>query len=120
MKKIITLMLLPILLGLGSCKKLTPEEAVECVMEGSRERMPLLLQQMMDVDNITVDSMHLFVYTEPMSGYLYTTWTAGETSVPIIVEVNDIKLGEDKDYIEWQADWSSAELAFDNKRISME
>jgi hypothetical protein len=113
MKKTLFLLLLPILLGLDSCNRITPEKVEAIVIEGSRDRLPLLLQQLLFIDNITVDSMNLMVKTEPMSGYLYTTWTADNISSPIIVNVTNIKKSkENKGYLEWDADWESAAKAF--------
>lgn len=113
MKKKLFLLLLPILLGLDSCNRITPEEVEAIVIEGTRNQVPLLVQQMYFIDNITIDSMKLMVKTEPMSGYLYTTWTADDISSPIIVNVTNIRKSEEnKGYLEWTADWESAAKAF--------
>ncbi len=118
MKKTLMLFLLTSILGLSSCDSLTPEEVGESIIEGTKDQVPLLVQQLMFVDTLTVDSIHLMVETEPMSGYLYTTWTAGGTSTPVIVEVTDIKKSKtSKGYIEWQADWKSAAKAFYTKAL---
>ena len=113
MKKSFIVLLLPVLLGVASCHRLTPEEVEACVIEGTSKQLPLIVQQLPFLDDITVDSMQLIVKSEPMSGYLYTTWTAGETSAPIIVNVTDIrKSKENQGYVEWQADWEAATMAF--------
>ena len=113
MKKTLALMLLTAFLGLGACNRLNPEEVEASIMEGTRKQVPLLVQQLVLIDTITVDSMNLMVNTEPMSGLLYTTWTAGNISTPVIVNVTDIrKSKENKGYLEWQSDWESAAKAF--------
>ena len=113
MKRIIFLLLLPILLGFCSCDSLTPEEAQETVIAGVKDQVPFLVQQLYFVDDIKIDSMRIIVDQEPMSGYLYTTWTAKGISTPIIVNVTDIhRSKESKGYIEWMADWESAGKAY--------
>lgn len=113
MKKIIFLLSLPILMGFCSCGRLNPEEAKETVIHGVQDQVPLIVQQLFFVDDISVDSMHIVVDQEPMSGYLYTTWTTKGISTPIIVNVTDIhRSKEAKGYIEWMADWESAGKAY--------
>lgn len=113
MKKTLFLLLLPILIGLCSCNRLTPEQAKEAVTRGVKDQVPFLVQQLFFIDDITVDSMRIVVDQEPMSGYLYTTWTTKDISSPVIVNVTDIhKSKENKGYIEWTADWESAAKAF--------
>ena len=113
MKRTILFLLLPILMGFYSCGRLEPEDAKETVIRGIQDQMPLIVQQLYFVDNITVDSMHIIVDQEPMSGYLYTTWIAKGVSTPIIVNVTDIhKSKTAKGYIEWTADWESAGKAY--------
>lgn len=113
MKKTIFLLLLPILMGFCSCSRLTPDESQETVIAGVKDQVPLILQQLFFVDNISVDSMRIIVDQEPMSGYLYTTWTTKGISTPIIVNVTDIhRSKEAKGYIEWTADWELAAKAY--------
>lgn len=113
MKRILFLLLLPILIGFCSCSRLTPEQAQEAVIRGVRDQVPLLVQQLYIIDDIKVDSMRIIVDQEPMSGYLYTTWTTKDISIPIIVDVTDIhRSKESKGYIEWTADWESAGKAY--------
>ena len=113
MKKSLFLLLLPLLIGFCSCSRLTAEEAQEAVTRGVEEQVPFLVQQLLFIDDVAVDSMHIVVDQEPMSGYLYTTWTAKDFSAPVIVNVTDIhRSKESKDYIEWTADWESAAKAF--------
>ena len=112
MKRILFL-LLPILLGFCSCGRLTPEDAKESVIAGVKDQVPLLVQQLYFVDDIKVDSMRIIVDQEPMSGYLYTTWTAKDNTSPVIVSVTDIRKSKTaKGYIEWTADWESAAKAY--------
>ena len=96
-----------------SCKRFTPEEAKETVIAGVKDQVPMLVQQFFFVDDISIDSMRIVVDQEPMSGYLYTTWTSKGISSPIIVNVSDIKRSKEaKGYIEWMADWESAGKAY--------
>ena len=102
-----------LVLCMNACHHLTAEDAKISVMEGERNRIPVITQQLSDVDDITIDSMRMVVTSEPMMGYLYTTWKNGKSSVPIIVVVSDIhKSKEHKGYIEWQSDWGSANMAY--------
>ena len=113
MKKTLFLLLLPILIGLCSCSRLTAEEAQEAVTRGVKDQVPFLVQQLFFVDDISVDSMRIIVNQEPMSGYLYTTWKTKDISTPVIVNVTDIhRSKEAKGYIEWTADWESAAKAY--------
>lgn len=113
MKKLLFLLLLPILMGFCSCSRLNPEEVKETVIHGVQDQVPLIVQQLFFVDDISVDSMRIIVDQEPMSGYLYTTWTTKGISTPIIVNVTEIhRSKEAKGYIEWMADWESAGKAF--------
>lgn len=91
MKKTIFLLSLTILMVFCSCKRFTPEEAKETVIAGVKDQVPMLVQQFFFVDDISIDSMRIVVDQEPMSGYLYTTWTSKGISSPIIVNVSDIK-----------------------------
>lgn len=113
MKRKLFLLLLSILIGFCSCGRLTPEQAKEAVTRGVQNQVPLLVQQLYFIDDIKADSMRIIVDQEPMSGYLYTTWTTKGISTPIIVDVTDIhRSKEAKGYIEWTADWESAGKAY--------
>ena len=113
MKRVFYLLLLPIVMGLCSCNGLTPEEAKEAVVAGVKNQVPLLVQQLFVVDDITIDSMRIVVDQEPMSGYLYTTWITNDNTCPVIVNVTDIQRSKKaKGYIEWTADWESAAKAY--------
>ena len=133
MKKLF-LILIPVLMGLTACgDKLTVEQAEQVVFEGENDRLPLLIQSMEDVESIVIDSIHIRIVDEPMSGYLYTTWkyVVRKTIHPtvnemmkgiyeskkveeqrekqVIVEVSDIRQSkEHKGYIEWQTGWEDA------------
>lgn len=113
MKRVLYLLSLPIVMGLCSCNGLAPEEAKEAVVAGVKDQVPLLVQQLFVVDDITIDSMRIVVDQEPMSGYLYTTWIANDNTCPVIVNVTDIQRSKKaKGYIEWTADWESAAKAY--------
>ena len=118
MKKFYLFLLLPLMIGMSACQsKLTADDVIESVLDGERDRLPMILQNLPSVDNITVDSLHILVDSEPMSGYLYTTWYDGQKSFSIIVQVLDIKKSEEhKDYIEWKSDWGSAKDTYLQKR----
>ena len=118
MKKFYLFLLLPLMIGMSACQsKLTADDVIESVLDGERDRLPMILQNLPSVDNITVDRLHILVDSEPMSGYLYTTWYDGQKSFSIIVQVIDIKKSEEhKDYIEWKSDWGSAKDTYIQKR----
>ena len=123
-----------LLMCLTSCgHKLTTDEAINAIVLGEQDRLPLLVQKMSDVESITIDSMRIRIEDEPMSGYLYTTWnyivkytkraTVEEMmrgnyyhkeieenrEKQVIVSVDNIHQSTDrKGYIEWETDWESA------------
>jgi hypothetical protein len=98
--------------------KLTAEQAESAVMQGEKERLPLLLQNLIWVDDITIDSIHLNVTEEPMQGFLYTTWISGKDSKSIIVQIDSICTDESrKDYIQWQSHWDDAAKAYVMKSL---
>lgn len=116
---------------LTSCvSKLNPEDAKQVVINGEKERIPLVIQTMstMGVDDITIDSLVLIVRDEPMSGLLYTTWISsdknyytGKTIVeetPMIIKVDSIiSSPTQKDYVQWQSNWQVALATYIAKRI---
>ena len=117
MKKLF-LLFVPILLGLTACNNnLTAEQAEEAVLQGERDRIPLVLQMIPFVDDLTVDSMKLIVREEPMSGFLYTTWKIKEVSTPIIVPVDSIQLTRQNGYVEWLSRWDVAAKSYLFKSI---
>ena len=118
MKRLLFLFI-PFLLGMTACNQMTSEQAEKSVMQGEIDRLPLLLQSIPFVDDITIDSIRLNVTAEPMQGYLYTTWKSGVNETSIIVPVSNIHSSkENKGYIEWQSDWESAAKAYLMKRLS--
>lgn len=118
-EKKLFLLLIPVLLGLTSCNKLTAEQAESAVMQGEIDRLPLVLQTIPFVDDITIDSIRLDIKDEPMHGFLFTTWKYKRKSTPIIVEVDSIHSSADrKGYIEWQSHWDNAARSYVMKSIS--
>ena len=119
MKKFYLFLLLSLMIGRSACQsKLKVEDVIETVVEGERNHLPMKLQNLPIVDNITVDSLRILVDSEPMSGYLYTTWYDGQKSFSIIVQVTNIRNSkEHKDYIEWNSDWASAAQAYLQKQL---
>lgn len=115
----------------ASCtSKLNPEDAKQVVINGERERIPLVIQTMstIGVDDITIDSLVLLVKDEPMSGLLYTTWKSsdknyytGKTIVeetPMIIKVDSIiSSPTQKGYVQWQSDWETALRTYIAKRL---
>ena len=118
MKKFYLFLLLPLIIGMSACQpKMKVDDVIESVLDAERNHLPMKLQNLPIVDNITVDSLRILVDSEPMSGYLYTTWYDGQKSFSIIVQVIDIKKSEEhKDYIEWKSDWGSAKDTYLQKR----
>ena len=101
------------LLVCSACHKMTPEEVADIVLTSERERAPLIVQQMVVVEDITMDSIRISVQDFPMERMLYTTWTVGGTQTPVIVQVRNIhESKEHRNYLEWETDWPSAVKAF--------
>ena len=119
MKKFYLFLLLPLMIGMSACQsKLTADDVIESVLDGERDRLPMILQNLPSVDNITVDSLHILVDSEPMSGYLYTTWYDGQKSFSIIVKVTNIRNSKvHKDDIVWNSDWATATCDYLEKLI---
>ena len=120
MKKFNLFLLLPLMIGMSACQsKLKVDDVIESVLEGERSYVSMkLLESPPIADNITVDSLRLLVKSEPMSGYLYTTWYDGQKSFSIIVKVTNIRNSkEHKDDIVWNSDWSTATCDYLEKLI---
>ena len=118
MKRIVLLLTLPVIIMCTSCNRLTPEKARSAVMAGEMDRIPLIKQQLIFIDDITIDSMRITVDQEPMAGYLYTTWIDDGEKEPIIISVSDIKKGQtNKGYVEWSSNWEAAATAYYMKSI---
>ena len=119
MKKFYLFLLLTLMIGMNACQsKLKVDDVIETVLEGERNYLPMKLQNSPAVDNITVDSLRLLVKSEPMSGYLYTTWYDGQKSFSIIVKVTNIRNSKErKDDIVWNSDWSTATCDYLEKLI---
>lgn len=121
MKKLFYFVLCTIVLGSCGGHVLTEEEAKKAVLEGERDRLPLVIQKMEDVESIVIDSLRIRVKDEPMSGFLYTTWKYNVTTSyyprrivekrekSIIVSVDSIRQSRSHDgYVEWMTDWGEA------------
>ncbi len=122
MKKFVFISVCVVSLLVMSCQpKLTVNEAINAVMSGEKDRLPILLQKISFIDAITIDSMRIRCADEPMNGYLYTTWTYQKeewkymtwrrykTTKSIIIEVDSIRHSKTrKGYIEWQTNWNDA------------
>ena len=118
MKKVLFLLLIPVFIGITACHKITAEEAESVILEGEQERLPVILQALPLVSDITLDSIRFVVKDEPMEAYLYTTWKKGKKRYPIIVPVHDIQSSkEHHGYIEWSTDWDSANKVFVRKNL---
>lgn len=100
----------------NACQELTPEAAKEAVMRAETDRLPLLIQQMDNVESIVIDSMRIRIMDEPMDGYLYTTWTyklknihglpTKEVIKSFIIPISNIQTSpKNRKYIEWTAGW---------------
>lgn len=102
-----------LMLVCSACHRITAEEVADIVLASERERAPLIVQQMVVVEDITMDSIRISVQNFPMEGMLYTTWTVDGTQTPVIVQVRNIhESKEHHDYLEWETDWMSAAKAF--------
>lgn len=114
MKRLFLFLLPVMMLGLTACdKKLTPERAEAAILEGEKGRVPLLLQSLPLVDDITIDSIHWIVTEEPMQGYLYTTWIYKGEGVPIIIQLDSVCVDATrKDYVQWLTSWDKAAQSY--------
>ena len=114
MKRVFLFLLPVMILGLTACgNKLTKEQAEAAVLQGERDRLPLLLQTLSFVDDITIDSIHMTITEEPMQGYLYTTWKNGKKEQSIIVHVDSVRQDATrKGYIQWQSSWDNAARSY--------
>lgn len=102
-----------LMLVCSACHRITAEEVADIVLTSERERAPLIVQQMVVVEDISMDSIRINVQDYPMEGILYTTWTVGGTQTPVIVQVRNIhESKEHRNYLEWETDWPSAAKAF--------
>lgn len=121
MRKIFNYLLLSIIvfITVNSCSEnLTVDDIQNTIIETERERLPLTLQKsqgLSTVKSITVDSIKIMVKSEPMSGFLYTTWeytpifSRKTIKKSIIIEVVDICNSEvHEGYIEWKSLWGDA------------
>jgi len=120
MKKFFFL-LAAVMIILPACNnKLTVEQAEAAVIQGEKDRLPLLLQTLPFLDDITIDSIRLNITDEPMQGYLYTTWKSGKKEKLIIVPVDSIQTDATrKDYIQWQSHWDDAARAYFMKSLGL-
>lgn len=120
MKKIFILLAAAMMILSACNNKLTVEQAESAVMQGEKDRLPLLLQTLSFIDDITIDSIRLNVAEEPMQGFLYTTWKSGKKERPIIVPVDSIQTDATrKGYIQWQSHWDDAARAYLMKSLGL-
>lgn len=123
MKRLFLLLLPVMMLGLTACgNKLTVEQAEAAVLQGERDRLPLLVQNFSIVEDIRIDSIHFNITDEPMQGYLYTTWITGKKKLetPIIVRVDSVRTDPTrKGYIQWQTAWDEAAKAYFLKQFGL-
>ena len=107
------------MIGMSACQsKLKVDDVIVSVLDAERNHLPMKLQNLPMVDNITVDSLRILVDSEPMSGYLYTTWYDGQKSFSIIVQVTNIRNSKErKDDIVWNSDWATATCYYLEKLI---
>lgn len=123
MKRLLLFLLSIALLGLTACNnKLTSEQAEAAVLQGERDRLPLLKQNFsFIVDDIIIDSIHITIAEEPMQGYLFTTWITKDRKkkeTPIIVMVDSICSDKTrKGYIQWQSRWDVAAQSYIMNRL---
>lgn len=112
------LLLVSLLLLLPSCKKLTPDAAKQAVFTGEQERLDYLIQTINahrfmspEIHSITLDSIALTNDIEPMSGFIYSTWTVGkkhEVKNILILVDSIIQCPDNRDLVQWQTHWDDA------------
>lgn len=119
-----TLLFAAILSLLSSCTELTPEVAKQAVITGEQERLDYLIQTINahrfmspEIHSITLDSIALTNDVEPMSGFIYSTWTVGtkhEVKNILILVDSIIQYPDNKDLVQWHAHWDEAYRAATN------
>lgn len=120
MKRVFLFLLPVMILGLTACgNKFTAEQAEAAVLQGERDRLPLLIQSLPFVDDITIDSIHMTITEEPMQGYMYTTWKKDDNEQSIIVQVDSVRQDATrKGYIQWQSSWDNAARSYMLKSLN--
>ena len=122
MKKLFILLAVAAIALTACNNKLTVEQAEAAVMHGEKENLPLLLQNLVIVDDIIIDSIRITITEEPMQGYLYTTWITGKKKIetPMIVQVDSIRTDPTRtDYVQWQSHWDDAVKAYFMKNFGL-
>jgi hypothetical protein len=120
MKKLFIILAAGMMLFLTACgNKFTAEQAEAAVLQGERDRLPLLIQSLPFVDDITIDSIHMTITEEPMQGYMYTTWKKNNNEQSIIVQVDSVRQDATrKGYIQWQSSWDNAARSYMLKSLN--
>lgn len=104
---ILTLMLL------GACNtRINYEDVKQGILEQERGRLPLTIQSLDKVSNITIDSIVILNNINPHHGYLVTTWDYQTYSFndletkTVYVEIDSLMI--DKEDFSWKTDWPRA------------
>lgn len=91
----------------------------ELILRDERERLPITIQGIDFVSNITIDSVRLI--GNGSEGVLYTTWTTVQPNktLPVVVELKFIDYSNwgDKENLSYKAQWSSAESEIFSRRL---
>ena len=111
MKK--TIIAILALMLLGACNtKINYEDVKQGILEQERGRLPLTIQSLDKVSNITIDSIVILNNINPHHGYLVTTWdykaysfSALETKT-VYVEIDSLMI--DKKSCFWRTNWPGA------------
>ncbi len=114
-----TLFLLFALTLLASCTHIKIEDIKQGIVETESKELPMTVQKLEGVKEISIDSLVIVNNTEPYYGYLVTTWKMkkkyhdykqyGETyeiNLPVNVEVREISVKGSK--FSWRTNWFGA------------
>ena len=111
MKK--TIIAILALMLLGACNtKINYEDVKQGILEQERGRLPLIVQSLDKVSNITIDSIVILNNINPHHGYLVTTWDYKTFSFSdletktVYVEIDSLMI--DGNSFSWRTNWPGA------------
>lgn len=111
MKK--TIIAILALMLLGACNtRINYEDVKQGILEQERGRLPLTIQSLDKVSNITIDSIVILNNINPHHGFLVTTWDYKEYSFSDL-ETKTVYVGIDSLMIDgnsfsWRTNWPEA------------
>lgn len=121
MKKVLFFSVLSVFFLVSCGHKYSIDEIKAGIVERETANIPLLVQHIEDVQDITIDSMVITQNAEPYAGYLVTNWTYtlsdidllfkddpddGPKQMKLLVEVDSIQI--EGDSFSWKTKWDRA------------